>query len=127
MANATHTRSLERYQGKRLAYLVLSFCVPAGLLYLRLIFGLAATDSRVLPEQAQWFEKLSLLSLVLYFAAQLACARYLQLLLPRRLTALGNTLQYLGVLAFCVLFSLTGAITLEAFGFNVFLRAAGGR
>jgi hypothetical protein len=122
---AKHTT--ERYQGKRLFYLVLAICVPAALLYLRLVCGIAATDSRVSPGQSLWLERLSIGALMLFFVGQLTCARYLQRLLQPRQTAVGNTLQYLGVLTFCTLLSLTGAIILEAFGFNVFLRAAAGR
>jgi hypothetical protein len=117
----------ERYQGKRLFYLVLAICVPAALLYLRLVCGIAAADSRVAPEQSLWLERLSTGALLLFFVAQLACARYLQRLLQPRQTALGNVLQYLAVLAFCTLLSLTGAIVLEAFGFNLFLRAGASR
>lgn len=119
--------SAERYQGKRLFYLVLAICLPAALLYLRLVCGIAATDSRVAPEQSLWLERLSTAALLAFFIAQVACARYLQRLLEPRRTAAGNALQYLAALVFCALLSLTGAIVLEAFGFNVFLRAAAAR
>jgi len=40
-------------------------------------------------------------------------------------TTIGKFLQYVAVLLLCIFFSLTGAIMLEAFGFNVFLRVGG--
>jgi hypothetical protein len=116
--------SAERYQGKRLLYLVLAICLPAALLYLRIVCGIAATDSRIAISQTVWLARLSMAALLLFFIAQLASARYVQRLLQPRQTPVGNALQYLAVFGFCMLFSLTGAIILEAFGFNVFLRAA---
>ncbi len=114
-----------RYRGKKLGYLLLALCLPAGLLYLRLVFGLAAADTRVLPAQAVWLARLSLASLVVFFLVQAVCARYLQRIFWPPVNSLRDAIRYIGVLLFCVLFSLTGAITLEAFGMNVFLRAAG--
>ncbi len=114
-----------RYQGRRLAYLLLAMCVPAALLYLRLVLGLAATDTRVTPEQAQWLEKLSLVALLLFFAAQIVSARFLQEFLMPKSAGWKNILQYAGMLIFGLLFSLAGAVTLEGFGMDVFLRVAG--
>jgi uncharacterized membrane protein len=114
---------LSRYQGKNLLYLLLSICLPAGLLYLRLVLGLAATNTRVTSAQALWLNRASLGALVLFFIVQLICARYVQRLLKPRQTGVGKSLQYGAVLLLCVFFSLTGAIMLEAFGFNLFLRA----
>jgi len=114
-----------RYRGKRLGYLLLALCLPAGLLYLRLVFGLAAGDTRVMPAEAAWLSRLSMASLIIFFVVQAVCARYLQRIFWPPGKALQDVLRYLGILLFCVLFSLTGAITLEAFGLNVFLRTAG--
>jgi hypothetical protein len=113
-----------RYQGKRLLYLVVAICLPAALLYMRLVCGIAATDSRIGASQSVWLGRFSMAALLLFFVVQLASARYVQRFLQPRLTPIGNTLQYLVVFAFCVLLSLTGAVVLEAFGFDLFLRAA---
>ena len=118
---------LSRYQGKNLLYLLLAICLPAGLLYLRLVLGLAAIDHRVTPAQSVGLNRASFCALILFFLVQLLCARYVQRLLKLRLTVLGRVLQYGAVLLLCIFFSLTGAIMLEAFGFNVFLRVAGMR
>ena len=118
---------LSRYQGKNLLYLLLAICLPAGLLYIRLVLGLAATDTRVMPTQSIWLNRASICALILFFLAQLVCALYVQRLLKLRQTAIGRVLQYGAVLLLCVFFSLTGAIMLEAFGFNVFLRVGGMR
>ena len=114
-----------RYQGKNLAYLLLAICFPAGLLFLRLLFGVAATDTRITPRQSAWFGGLSYVALALFFLAQLICARYLQRLLRPRSSLPGKSLQYVLVLLMGLVFSLTGAIMLESFGLNLFLRAAG--
>ena len=116
---------LRRYQGKNLLYLLLAICLPAGLLYLRLILGLAATDTRVTPAQSTWLSRASLLALITFFLVQLICAFYVQRLLTSRQTAIGKSMQYGAVLLLCIFLSLTGAIILEAFGFNVFLRVGG--
>ncbi len=121
---ASRGHAAEKYQGKRLLHLVLAICLPAALLYLRLVCGLAATDTRIAPRQSLWLTRFSTAALLLFFIAQLASAHYVQRLLHPRQTAAGNTLQYLAVLAFCILLSLTGAVVLEAFGFDLFLRAA---
>ena len=121
---ASPRHDLSRYQGKNLLYLLLAICVPAGLLYLRLVLGLVATARQVTPAQSIWLNRASIGVLVLFFLAQLVCARYIQRLLKLRRTAIGRVLQYGAVLLLCVFFSLTGAVMLEAFGFNVFLRVA---
>jgi hypothetical protein len=120
-----HQHDLSRYQGKNLLYLLLAICVPAGLLYLRLVLGLAATDTRVTTGQAVWLNRVSIFALIVFFLAQLICARYIQRLLRPRQTGLGKSLQYGAVFLLCVFFSLTGAVILEAFGFNFFLRVGG--
>jgi hypothetical protein len=114
-----------KYQGKQLFALMLAICLPAALLYLRVVLGVTATGTRVTPAQAQALNRWSTVALGLFFAAQLVCARYIQrLFLPQRGGRVKNALQYAGVLVLCVLFSVTGAIMLEAFGWNVFLRVA---
>ncbi|MDQ2843914.1 MAG: hypothetical protein M3Y72_23330 [Acidobacteriota bacterium] len=100
-----------------------TICLPAGLLYLRLVLGLAASDSRVGPKQALWLARLSIIALVLFFISQVICARYVQNLFPPRESTAGKMAQYAAVLVKCILLSLTGAIVLEAFGLNAFLRA----
>jgi hypothetical protein len=67
------------------------------------------------------------LTLVLFFLAQLICVRYIQRLLRPLQTGVGKSLQYGAVFLLCVFLSLTGAILLEAFGFNFFLRVGGVR
>jgi hypothetical protein len=121
----SHRHDLRRYQGKNLLYLLLAVCFPAGLLYLRLVLGLAAIDTRVTPVQSAWLNRTSIFALITFFLVQLICARYIQRLLKPRQTALGKSLQYGAVFLLCVFFSLTGAIMLEAFGFNLFLRVGG--
>jgi len=120
-----HRHDLTRYQGKNLLRLLLAICLPAGILYLRLVLGLAATDTRVTSVQFIWLNRASTLALIMFFAVQLICARYIQRLLKLRQTALGKFLQYGAVLLLCIFFSLTGAVILEAFGFNFFLRVGG--
>lgn len=98
-------------------------CLPTGLLYMRLVLGLAASDNRVGPQQSLWLARLSIATLALFFVVQVICARCVQNFLPRRQSVIGKAGQYIVVLAMCILFSLTGAIVLEALGLNVFLRA----
>lgn len=116
---------LSRYQGKNLLRLLLAICLPAGILYLRLVLGLAAAGTRVTARQSLWLNRASIGAQILFFGLQLICARYVQHLLKPRQTGVGKALQYGAVLLLCVFFSLTGAVMLEAFGFNVFLRAGG--
>ena len=116
---------MTRYQGRNLLYLLLAICLPAGLLYLRLVLGLAATDTRVTPIQSTWLNRASTVALLTFFLMQLVCARYIQRLLKLRQTAISRFLQYLAVLVLGIFFSLTGAIILEAFGLNFFLRLGG--
>lgn len=111
-----------RYQGRNLLYLLAAICLPAGLLYLRLVLGLAASDSRVGPEQSLWLARSSSVSLIAFLAVQVICTRYIQKLLRPSQSRTGRAVQYAAVLFTCTLLSLTGAIVLEAFGLNVFLR-----
>ena len=118
--SAEHTA---RYQGRQLLSLMLAVCLPAALLYIRLVLALAAGSTRATPAQAAMLNRASLAVLLVFFVAQLLCARYLQSLFPRRPpTRLRNVLEYVAALLMGLLFSLTGAIVLEAFGWNVFLR-----
>ncbi len=103
----------------------MAICLPAALLYLRLVFAIAAADIRVETHQATWLSRWSIVALFCFFVVQLICARYVQRLLAPGQTRVRDALQYGGVLVMCVLFSLTGAVMLEAFGLNVFLRTAG--
>lgn len=97
------------------------------MLYLRLVLGFAAADTRVTSAQSTWLNRASIMALIVFFAVQLICARYIQRLLKLRQTAIGKFLQYVAVLLLCIFFSLTGAMMLEAFGFNFFLRVGGFR
>jgi len=121
----SHRHDLNRYQGKNLLRLLLAICLPTGILYLRLVLGLAATGTRVTPAQSAWLNRGSIFALTVFFAVQLICARYIQRLLKLRQTAMGSFLQYAAVVLLCIFLSLTGTIILEAFGFNFFLRAGG--
>lgn len=123
--SATSSHSKANYQGRNLFFLILAICLPAALLYLRLVFGIAATDSRIESHQATWLSRWSFVALFCFFITQLVCARYVQRLLAQGQTRVRDALQYGGVLVMCILFSLTGAVMLEAFGLNVFLRTAG--
>ncbi len=112
-----------RYKGRNLLYLLAAICLPAGLLYLRLVLGLAASDNRLGPEQSQWLARSSSVFLVAFFLVQLICVHYIQGLLTPRPSKAGKTAQYAAVLVTCISLSLTGAIVLEAIGLNMFLRA----
>ena len=114
-----------RYRGKSLAYLLLALAFPAGLLYLRLVLGLTATDERVTPIQSVWLARWSSLALLVFVVTQPIAAVYVWRMLPMRRNRIAQAFQYLGVLTICVIFSLTGMTVLEAFGLNVFIRTAG--
>ena len=117
----SHDRS--RYQGKNLAFLIAGICVPAGLLYLRLVLGLTAASNRVSAVEAKLLNLVANLALAIFFIAQALSARYQQQLLKAPKTRLGRLLQYCAVFLMSLLLSLIGAILLEAFGFAVFVRA----
>ncbi|MDQ2712718.1 MAG: hypothetical protein M3Y24_10910 [Acidobacteriota bacterium] len=116
-----------RYRGKSLAYLLLALALPTGLLYLRLVLGLAATDDRVTPSQSVWLARWSSVALLVFVVTQLVAAVYVWRMLPSRRSRIAQALQYLSVLLVCVTFSLTGMTVLEAFGLNLFIRTAGVR
>lgn len=94
---------------------------PAGLLYLRLVLGYVAIESRVSRLQSGWLTWLSNIALIVFFVVQLVSARYIQHLLKPRVTAAGMALQYVAVLLLCILLSVTGAVLLEGFGYTFFL------
>ena len=125
MDSSVRQHDKTRYQGKNLAYLLLAICLPAALLFLRILFGVIATDRRVTPEQSAHLALIADIALVIFFIAQVLRAAYVQRLAPRRPTRVGRLFQYAAVLVMCVFFSLTGAVMLEAFGLNLFLRAGG--
>jgi len=95
---------------------------PAALLYLRLVFGYIASQSQLPPAHSHWLSWSSNAALVLFFVVQLLSARYVQRLLKARSSFPGIALQYVGVLLLCGLLSICGAVLLEAFGYNFFLR-----
>ena len=113
-----------KYQGKQLLSLMLAICLPAALLYIRLVLALAAGSSHATQAQSAALNGWSLAVLLVFFAVQLVCSRYVQRLFPIPRSRFKEGLQYVGVLLLCLLFSLTGAILLEAFGWNLFLRTA---
>jgi hypothetical protein len=124
-AKSQHDRT--RYQGKNRAYLILAICIPVGLLYLRLVLGLAATEARVEPQQAGRLNQLSTVVLYVFYGAQCICAWYVQQKTTRPGPLVKRAAAYVTVLLVCVFCSITGAVMLEAFGLNVFLRLAGVR
>ena len=117
----------ENYRGKNLFFLLLAMAAPAALLYLRLVFGYIASEGSVSRNQLGWLTVLSNVALALFFVVQLICARRIQRLLKPRLTLPGIALQYVAVLLLCVLISVTGAVLLEGFGYNFFLRVRNAR
>jgi hypothetical protein len=116
----THDRS--RYKGKNLVFLIAALCIPAGLLYFRLVLGLAATSNRVNAVEAARLNAVANVVLGIFFIAQAFSARYQQQLLRPRRTRAGKLVQYLAMFLMSLVFSITGAILLEAFGFAVFIR-----
>jgi len=114
-----------RYQGKNLAYLVLAICIPAGLLYLRLVLGLTATEGRIEPQQASRLNQFSAVVLYLFYGVQCICAWYIQQKTTKPGTLVKRAAVYVIVLLVCLFCSVTGAVMLESLGLNVFLRLAG--
>ena len=111
-----------KYEGKNLFRLLLAIGLPALLLYLRVVFEIVGASPLVGHSQATWLHRGSYLLVGLFFALEFLCARYLQRLLRPASTRLGNTAQYAGLFVLCLLFSVTGAIVCEAFGYNFILR-----
>jgi hypothetical protein len=103
----------EHYRGKNLLRLLLALAIPTGLLYLHVVFEylrLAYYSEAVLG---------------LFFVVQLIAARYLQRLFQPAASKLGRALQYGGAVLLGLFCSVTGAVMLEGFGYNFFLRATG--
>ena len=103
----------EQYQGKNLLRFLLALAIPTGLLYLRVVFEYI----RLL----YWSDA----ALGLFFVAQLIAARYLQRFFRPAVTKLGGALQYAGAVLLGLFCSVTGAVMLEGFGYNFFLRVSG--
>ena len=122
IASVSHDRSA--YQGRNLLRLLLAFGVPAFLLFLRIVLAIAASDWRVTAGQVAWLNRASYAILAVFFVLELFCARYVQRLLRPARTPLVNALQYLGMLALCLFFSICGAVACEAFGYAFFIRVA---
>jgi hypothetical protein len=114
-----------RYQGKQLLSLMLALCVPAALLYLRLVLGLAASQTTISRAQADTLNRWATVAWVAFLLSQLIAARYVQRKFLKPASRVRDGIQFIGVLLSCILFSLTGAIVLESFGWNVFLRFMG--
>jgi len=113
-----------KYQGKQLLSLMLALCVPAALLYVRLVLGLTAGETTISRAQANALNRWATVAWVAFLLAQLIAARYVQRKFLKPASRVRDGLHFVGVFLVCVLFSLTGAIVLEAFGWNVFLRVA---
>lgn len=103
----------EHYRGKNLLRLLLALAIPAGVLYLRVVFEYL----RLL----YWSD----VALGLFFLVQLIAARYLQRFFRPAVTMLGGVLQYGGAVLLGLFCSVTGAVMLEGFGYNFFLRVFG--
>ncbi len=119
--------SPERYRGKNLLFLLLAIGVPGAFLYLRLVFEYAAAEGRFTSAPSGGLLWAGNVALGGFFVAQLISARYVQGMFKRPATWPGNALQYVGVLLLCGLFSATGAVLLEAFGYALLLRVKGSR
>lgn len=118
------TRHSSRYEGKNLLRLLLAMGVPAVILYLRIVFAIAGARTATGSQARLWLEGGSYAVLAVFLVVQALCARYVQRLLRPASNRLRDALQYAGVFAMCVFFSVSGAIACEAFGYAVFLRAA---
>lgn len=111
----------ERYRGSNLLRLLAALCVPAGVLYLRIVATFAAEESH-----STWLFYLGTGLLFLFFVVQLLAARYLQTLLPPRQNPWRQALEFAGVFLMGLLFSVTGAVMLEAFGYSLFIHLRSG-
>ncbi len=120
MSSGTHDRS--RYQGTNLLRLLIALALPPLLLYLRLVFVIAAQRPGVTPISRSWLLRLSLLLLVTFFGAQVGCAWYLQRLFYPATGKLRRVLGFVGVLLLSAFLSITGAVAFEAFGYALFVR-----
>lgn len=104
----------DRYRGRNLLWLLVATCGPAAVLYLRIALAFAS-------EQAAWLRQIDPVLWVLFFASQGWSAWYMRRMLPVRPRAWANTLQLVAVFFLGLLFSLTGAVMLEAFGYSLFI------
>lgn len=125
MDSAEQVRHRSQYQGKNLLRLLLALAIPTGLLYLRVIFAVAASAQPMSAPGYLRFLYCSEAALGLFFVAQLIAARYMQRLFKPATTKLGAALQYGGAVLFGLFCSVTGAVMLEGFGYNLFLRVFG--
>ncbi|HLH04087.1 MAG TPA: hypothetical protein VKX25_15080 [Bryobacteraceae bacterium] len=91
---------------------------------MRIVLGVTASETPMPRAQSAVLNRWAAVMLVFFFLAQLIAAAYVQRLFPRPAHRIWTALQYIGVLLLCILFSLTGAIVLEAFGWNFFLRVS---
>ena len=108
--------------GRNLLLLMLAIAVPAGLLFFRVVLEYVAGGSEWTGKQLEQFSWGAKGILTLFAAAQLLAARHVQRMLEARRTLVGQALQYAAVLLVCLLFSIVGAVLLEAFGFEFVLR-----
>lgn len=123
-SSAPAVRDRTRYQGKNLALLLLAMGLPAAMLYLRILLGtIVGYTHHMSPPELNRLTLLSNAALVAFFVVQLACAVYIQRLVPPRRSPVGRFLQYLAVLALCVVLSITGAVLFEGFGVAILMRA----
>ena len=121
MASGAHDRS--RYQGTNLLRLSAALALPPVLLYLRVVFAIAAERPGIAAAPQAWLLRLSTILLVLFFAVQLACAWYLQrFFYPTPVRPLQRALTYVAFLLVLAFLSVTGAVAFEAFGYALFVR-----
>ena len=112
----------ELYRGHKLLFLLLALCGPAALLFLRITLSFAAERSKSASSSA-WLNGLGLVALIAFFAAQLWAAWYMRVLIPARPQAWAQALQFIAVFLIGLLFSIVGAVMLEAFGYSLFIHA----
>ena len=124
---ASSQHSLENYRGKNFAFLLVAIAAPAACLYLRLVLGYVATESRVSRSQLNGLAWWSNVALALFFITQLISAGYMQRLLKPRTALPAIALQYVAVLLLGIMLSVTGAVLLEGFGYTFFLHARNAR
>ncbi len=114
-----------RYQGKNLVSLLAAMFVPAGILFLGMVFEFATGETRLTPAQYQSFGRAYQAAYLLFVPAQLISAVYLQRLFPAWRLPFAKVLQYCAALTVGLLLSTIEAVMLMAFGSNLFLRVTG--
>ena len=114
-----------RYQGKSLAYLLLAMFVPAGALFLGMVFEFATSETRLTPAQFRYFSYAFQGAYLLFIPIQLISAFHLQRMFPARRSVPAKVLQYCAALLIGTLLSTTEAVMLMGFGSNLFLRVTG--